>query len=605
MVADESHGAMKSLVEERQIELDALNAKLKEKPDDSITKQSARRLKNQIRFDGSEIHRFSKEVEQFLLQSIENYFLCLQMGEKFNICVFRICALWFENGTIPKVNELVAKYLDLLTGSNRKFLPLIYQLCARMTMEDTAFQAALKTLLMGMIESHPFHTVYQMIALKNGTESTASKSNALNQAALDILNRLKNGDIWIRTIIQSADNLCDAYIELALQTSPAQSASPIPIDRNAKLLRVVNVCLPVVTVNHSVSISCDYSSLPTIQSFQREYTLVGGINAPKVLNCIGSNGKVYKQLVKGGSDDLRQDAVLSNVFNIMNVLLQKNFETRQRGLLIETYNVVPLGQKAGVIEWVDNTTPTGEYLSTAHERHNKTDMTSLDAGCKLLEEHQRKQSTPETKLQVYREIEENFKPVFRHFFFESFRGPAEWFKGRTAYTCSTAVTSIVGWIVGLGDRHPQNTLINRTTGSIIQIDLGIAFDQGKLLSTPELVPFRLTRDVVDAMGSTGVEGSFRRCCEETLKVARKEATIIYTILDVFRYDPLYNWKGTQSRGGDGAKSGKNIEAERALMGVQMKLSNALSIKGQIHELVLLATSPENLSQMYPGWKPWM
>ncbi|KAJ3051119.1 hypothetical protein HDU99_008503, partial [Rhizoclosmatium hyalinum] len=81
MVADESHEAMKSLVEERQIELDALNAKLKAKPDDSITKQSARRLNNQIRFDRSEIHRFSKEVEKFLLQSIENYFLCLQMGE--------------------------------------------------------------------------------------------------------------------------------------------------------------------------------------------------------------------------------------------------------------------------------------------------------------------------------------------------------------------------------------------------------------------------------------------------------------------------------------------------------------------------------------------
>ncbi|KAJ3032658.1 hypothetical protein HDU99_010909, partial [Rhizoclosmatium hyalinum] len=219
----------------------------------------------------------------------------------------------------------------------------------------------------------------------------------------------------IRTIIQSADNLCDAYIELAFQTPPAQSRKakvtpPIPIDRNAKLSRVVDVCLPVVTVDHSVSISCDYSSLPTIQSFQREYTLVGGINAPKVLNCIGSNGKVYKQLVKGGSDDLRQDATLSNVFNIMNVLLQKNFETRQRGLFIETYKVVPLGQRAGVIEWVDDTTPFGEYLSTAHERYNKKDLTTMDARRKMMEEHNRDESTPKTKLQVYREIEENFKP---------------------------------------------------------------------------------------------------------------------------------------------------------------------------------------------------
>ncbi|KAJ3064840.1 hypothetical protein HDU98_011783, partial [Podochytrium sp. JEL0797] len=73
-------------------------------------------------------------------------------------------------------------------------------------------------------------------------------------------------------------------------------------------------------------------------------------------------------LVKGGSDDLRQDATFINVFTVMNVLFKKNFETRQRGLSIETYKVVPLGQRAGVIEWVDNTVPFGEYLGATHAK---------------------------------------------------------------------------------------------------------------------------------------------------------------------------------------------------------------------------------------------
>lgn len=38
----------------------------------------------------------------------------------------------------------------------------------------------------------------------------------------------------------------------------------------------------------------------------------------------------------------------------------------------------------------------------------------------------------------------------------------------------------------------------------------MAFEQGKILPTPETIPFRLTRDVVDGMGVTGVEGTFRR-----------------------------------------------------------------------------------------------
>lgn len=43
---------------------------------------------------------------------------------------------------------------------------------------------------------------------------------------------------------------------------------------------------------------------------------------------------------------------------------------------------------------------------------------------------------------------------------------------------------------------------------------------GKLLKKPELVPFRLTRDIVDAMGVTGVEGVFRRACEQVLTILR-------------------------------------------------------------------------------------
>lgn len=39
---------------------------------------------------------------------------------------------------------------------------------------------------------------------------------------------------------------------------------------------------------------------------------------------------------------------------------------------------------------------------------------------------------------------------------------------------------------------------------------GVAFEQGKVLPTPETVPFRLSRDIVDGMGITGVEGVFRR-----------------------------------------------------------------------------------------------
>lgn len=68
----------------------------------------------------------------------------------------------------------------------------------------------------------------------------------------------------------------------------------------------------------------------------------------------------------------------------------------------------------------------------------------------------------------------------------------------------------MGYVVGLGDRHVQNILIDLQTAELVHIDLGVAFEQGRILPTPETVPFRLTRDIVDGMGISGVEGVFRR-----------------------------------------------------------------------------------------------
>lgn len=65
--------------------------------------------------------------------------------------------------------------------------------------------------------------------------------------------------------------------------------------------------------------------------------------------------------------------------------------------------------------------------------------------------------------------------------------------------------------------------------------------QGKLLPQPERVPFRLTADMVDGLGTSGTQGVFQRCAEETLRVLRDGSETILTVLEVFRYDPLHSW----------------------------------------------------------------
>ena len=55
-----------------------------------------------------------------------------------------------------------------------------------------------------------------------------------------------------------------------------------------------------------------------------------------------------------------------------------------------------------------------------------------------------------------------------------------WHTARTLYTRSCAVNSIVGHILGIGDRHTSNILVHTKTGEVVHIDFGIVFEQGKV-----------------------------------------------------------------------------------------------------------------------------
>lgn len=213
---------------------------------------------------------------------------------------------------------------------------------------------------------------------------------------------------------------------------------------------------------------------------------------------------------------------------------------------------------------------------------------------------------------------------------------------------SAAASSIVGYVLGIGDRHAHNILVHQRTAEVVHIDFGVTFEQGKTLSTPETVPFRLTRDVVDGMGVTGTEGAFRRACEATMRVLRSDAPSVLTILEVLLHDPLYKWmlsplaarqrqqedrsSGNSGEGGalaaaaaaavaqEEASGGASRDdsgvggdaAQRALARIKHKLQgyedpngDAMSVEGQVKLLVNQARDPENLCRLFPGWAPWL
>ena len=102
---------------------------------------------------------------------------------------------------------------------------------------------------------------------------------------------------------------------------------------------------------------------------------------------------------------------------------------------------------------------------------------------------------------------------------------------RRNYTTSLATMSMVGYILGLGDRHPSNIMVKRQSGKIVHIDYGDCFEVAVLREKfPEKVPFRLTRMLQNAMGSTGIHGIFHETCENVMKILRDNKESLLSVL---------------------------------------------------------------------------
>ncbi|TYJ98545.1 serine/threonine-protein kinase ATM isoform X1 [Cucumis melo var. makuwa] len=536
----------------KTMELEALMRRLKsstkgEKTDFTVKIQE---LQKQLSMDREEADKLRDDRDNFLNLALEGYKRCLEVGDKYDVrVVFRLVSLWFSLSSRPNViNNMRSTIAEV---QSYKFIPLVYQIASRMGCAKDGqgpnnFQVALVSLVKKMAIDHPYHTIFQLLALANG-DRVKDKQRSRNSFIVDMDKKfaaeylLKELSSNHGALIRQVKQMVEIYIKLAeLETRREDTNKRMMLPRELRSLQPLEL-VPVVTATFPVDRSCQYQegSFPYFKGLGDTVRIMNGINAPKVIECEGSDGHRYRQLAKSGNDDLRQDAVMEQFFGLVNTFLQNYQDAKRRRLGIRTYKVVPFTPSAGVLEWVDGTIPLGEYLigSTrnggAHGRYRIGDWSFLECRDYMAKE--------KDKRKAFQEVYENFRPVMHYFFLERFLQPADWFEKRLAYTRSVAASSMVGYIVGLGDRHSMNILIDQATAEVVHIDLGVAFEQGLMLKTPERVPFRLTRDVIDGMGVTGVEGVFRRCCEETLSVMRTNKEALLTIVEVFIHDPLYKW----------------------------------------------------------------
>lgn len=88
----------------------------------------------------------------------------------------------------------------------------------------------------------------------------------------------------------------------------------------------------------------------------------------------------------------------------------------------------------------------------------------------------------------------------------------------------------------------SNTLISRKTGQVVAIDFGCAFGIGtQILPIPELVPFRLTSQILNVIKPFEESGLLKLCMVKTLRTIRVNKDVLLSLMDVFIHEPTTEW----------------------------------------------------------------
>lgn len=258
------------------------------------------------------LKEFEKIKRKYLQYAINMYARSMRFSDKYDDSIHRMCALWLENSSDDALNSAIVRNIGKIP--TWKFAFLASQLTARLDAEDvkSKFQPALVGLLEKLCEEHPFHIMYQVITLARPVQISSKVHNSARQGhtprgvngrelaasnLLDLIRGLPRRTAQVSDMEQFARASID-WCNVPMEKGRREYNMP----SNALLAKIHDLKIPVPTQELPFDKSGDYrpsnqGGPAFIQSYLRTFSLAGGLHVPKIMICVGHNGKRYKQLV--------------------------------------------------------------------------------------------------------------------------------------------------------------------------------------------------------------------------------------------------------------------------------------------------------------------
>ena len=566
---------------------------------------------------------FQENMATLLPKILQSYGAALTRGSKHLYhSLPRMLTLWLDyadelcdtseknrrvvrSGSMPvldKMHNEMRLWLQKLQPA--QWLSCLSQVVSRICHRDPRVFDVISSIVVTITAHFPQQALWAVLAVCNSTNASRKKNgemlyNAVKQQT-NVKGILDDGHLLFKGLIQ----LCDFHVEKGLREFQLER---VPDLKKVCKRLPLQVIVPLqAQLTAGLPDAAGVGIQQRIHSIDKRVEIMPSLQRPRKIAIYSQTGARHPFLCKP-KDDLRKDSRMMEFNTMINRLLKKEEESRRRKLYLRTFAVIPLNDECGLIEWVSHVAP---FRTICDALYKSFDKYVPNSEIRDIVNKQEKAGT--SKVMIYRDyLLPKFPPMFYRWFLNHFPQPNQWFQARLAYCKTTSVWSMVGSVVGLGDRHGENILFDDTTGDCVHVDFSCLFDKGQQLEIPECVPFRLTPNMRDALGLTGVEGVYRKSCETTMKTLRDNKDTLMGVLETFVHDPLLEWHNVKGQIGGGADI-ENQQASRIMRKIERRLCGfidnehlPLSVEGQVQKLVSQATSQENLAHMYIWWMPWL
>ncbi|OAA55658.1 Protein kinase-like domain protein [Cordyceps fumosorosea ARSEF 2679] len=575
---------------------------------------------------------------------IENYLRSLNFGTKYLYQTLpRILTLWLDLGAqvdkapegkmslsrelhkrrVEQLNQLHV-FLDRYIGRLQAYIfySALPQIVARIAHHNLQVFERLTHIIVKVVQHYPQQALWSVIGAMTTKQAGERKTRGMQilQTLRGTPRKAEGTSHDMKQLLRYAEKLAEQLL-LACTNGDFHGTKTVhaSLTRDLRFNHKCAPCPLAVPVEATLTAAMPAASgdlkshrpfsrdVVTISCFLDEVLVLSSLAKPRRLTARGSDGRSYMLLVKP-KDDLRTDQRLMEFNSMINRSLKRDAASSRRQLYIRTYAVVPLNEECGIIEWVPGIRTMRDTLLSLYAAHKiHPDYMALkqlmDEACA---------GPGDSKLRVFTDdVLGRFPALLPLWFVRQFPNPSAWFAARLRYTRSCAVMSMVGTILGLGDRHGENVNLEEGSGGIFHVDFNCLFDKGLTFAKPERVPFRLTHNMVAAMGVAGTEGPFRASSELTLRILRQQEETLMTILEAFIHDPTLDLQ-REKRGGGSRRSEVRLQPQSVVDSIKRKVkgllpneSIPLSVEGQVEELIKQAVDPRNLTAMYIGWCPFL